>query len=123
MYTTRCLQRAARARSLGLRTYATLPPPEFREPPPLYPKSHLVLQKPHSPSFYTGRQGFHDTLYKLEDVLGHLKYTMRKLQLLPIPIYAKSALPLPQPAWKSQEALSAMVGSKLTTSRHRKLLA
>jgi small subunit ribosomal protein S9 len=117
------LKRAVNARLTCSRFYATATPNGPKELPPLYPHTFLELRKPNSPSFYTGRQGFHDSLYKLEDTLGNLKYTMRKLQLLPLPAHAKAALPHPQPAWKSQEALAATVGCKLTTSRHRKLIA
>jgi len=119
------LRRAANSSRLaGSRFYATATPTStgFKEHPPLYPDSFLELQKPQSPSFYTGRQGFHDALYKLEDSLGNLKYTMRKLQLLPLPAHARAVLPHPQPAWMSQEAMTAAVGSKLSTSRYRKLI-
>jgi small subunit ribosomal protein S9 len=114
---------AASAAVVRRRGYAAMPASRPRELPPLYPRSLLQLQKPHSPSFYTSREGFHDTLHKLEDTLGTLKFTMRKLQLLPLPLQFRSSLPHPHPVWKSQEALAAAVGCKLTTSRHRKLIS
>src|ERR1700754_2485805 len=117
------LKRAANTRLTCSRSYATATPKGHKELPPLYPHTFLELQKPNYPSFYTGRQGFHDSLYKLEDTLGHLQYTMTKLQLMPLPAHAKAAFPHPQPAWKSQEALAATVGCKLTTIKHRKLVA
>ncbi|KAK0485801.1 ribosomal protein S5 domain 2-like protein [Armillaria novae-zelandiae] len=77
---------------------------------------------PESPSFYTGRAPYYDTMTSLQMALGQIRATLKTLQLLPLPPFARaSLLPMP-PLWKNLEEMSSEVGMKLNTTRYRRLL-
>ncbi|KAG7446278.1 uncharacterized protein BT62DRAFT_931727 [Guyanagaster necrorhizus] len=77
---------------------------------------------PESPSFYTGRAPYYDTVTSLQMALGQIRATLKTLQLLPLPSFARaSLLPMP-PLWKNLEEMSSEVGMKLNTTRYRRLL-
>lgn len=77
--------------------------------------------KPATPTFYTGRSGFNDTLSNLENQLKSVQFSLRRSYLLPFPEKAKAHLPHIPAAWKGRGEMSQLLGVTLTTSRHRKV--
>lgn len=79
--------------------------------------------KPASPTFYTGRSAFNDTLSNLENQLKTVQFSLRRTYLLPFPEKAKAHLPHIPASWKGRGEMSQLLGVTLTTSRHRKVTA
>jgi small subunit ribosomal protein S9 len=79
--------------------------------------------KPDSPSFYTGRAGYYDTLLALEEAIDSSSRALRQLALLPLPDFARQSLPALQPVWKAQADMTAVFSSTLSTTRYRRALA
>ncbi|KAH8119089.1 ribosomal protein S5 domain 2-like protein [Phellopilus nigrolimitatus] len=79
-------------------------------------------EPPESPTFYTGRAPFYDYLSSLERAVKHTRSTLSVLQLSPLPKMALSSLPQSVSAWKSKDELATTLSTKLSASRHRRLL-
>lgn len=79
--------------------------------------------KPETPTFYTGRSGFNDTLLGLESQLKQVQLSLRRAHLLPFPDKARQHLPHIPSSWKGRGEMSQLLGIALTTSRHRKVIA
>jgi len=101
------------------RTFATqfVPPAALQEgrnaPPPPKPK-------PGSPNFYTGRATYHDQLNTVESAITSTRQALTTLQLLPLPKFARDALPPLQPVWMTQDTLGSALQTRLSTSRYRR---
>ncbi|KAI5123046.1 hypothetical protein M0805_000481 [Coniferiporia weirii] len=77
---------------------------------------------PESPTFYTGRAAFYDYVANLERAIQHTRSTLKVLQLTPLPDFALRSLPPAYPAWKSKDELASSLATKLSASRHRRLV-
>jgi small subunit ribosomal protein S9 len=122
MYALRHSSLRTQARAICRRNASTtyVPPAsaQYIQPPP--PPSK---KKPASPNFLSGRAKYYDTLDNLETAIQHSQRTLRNLQLLPLPTYAKAALPQVRTVWMTKEGMSEAVGHPLTTSRHRRIIS
>lgn len=78
--------------------------------------------RPASPSFYTARPDFYDQLTSLESALRHAKNALTTCHLLPLPQFARTALPPRVNAWVDKRDLAAKLRSNLTTSRYRRVV-
>lgn len=108
--------------SRALATTATpyVPPASLQHVDPR-PRRSRVKQKPESPTFFTGRAGFYDSIDSLENAIHHSQRALKNLHLLPLPAFAKEALPPLPTVWKSKEDMSSLLSAKLTTSRYRRV--
>lgn len=77
--------------------------------------------KPVSPTFYTGRASYYDQLTSLESAISHTRSVLQNLQLLPLPKFAREALPPLQPVWKAKDSMGTVLEARLTTSRYRRV--
>ncbi|KAG0695708.1 ribosomal protein S9/S16-domain-containing protein [Suillus ampliporus] len=110
-------------RPSGFRYYSTRP---FVPPASL---NHLDFRqrqrekpRPTSPSFYTARPEFYDQLSSLESALRHAKNILTTCHLLPLPRFAREALPPRVNAWVDKRELGLKLRSNLTTSRYRRVV-
>lgn len=78
--------------------------------------------RPTSPSFYTARPEFYDQLSSLESALQHAKTALTTCHLLPLPQFAREALPPRVNAWVDKRELGLKLRSILTTSRYRRVV-
>ncbi|ESK96562.1 30s ribosomal protein s9 [Moniliophthora roreri MCA 2997] len=78
---------------------------------------------PKSPSFYTGRATYHDALIVLQNAVNTIHATLRNLQLLPLPDFARDSLDLHPAIWKPIEEMAEKLECKLTTTRYQKITA
>lgn len=106
------------------RTLATttpyVPPASLEHVDPR-PRRQRVKPKPESPTFFTGRAGYYDSIDSLENAIHHSQRALKNLHLLPLPAFAKDALPPVHTVWKSKEDLSGILSAKLTTARYRRV--
>ncbi|KAF8919837.1 ribosomal protein S9/S16-domain-containing protein [Mucidula mucida] len=78
-------------------------------------------RRPKSPAFYTARAPYYDTIVSLRSAIGQARATLKTLNLLPLPDFAREALLPIVPFWKGIEEMSQEVGIKLNTTRYRRL--
>jgi len=106
----------------ALATTATpyVPPASLQHVGPPLRKSRGKA-KPESPTFFTGRAGYYDSIDSLENAIHHSQRALKNLHLLPLPAFAKEALPPLQTVWKTKEDLTSLLSAKLTTSRYRRV--
>ncbi|EMD37344.1 hypothetical protein CERSUDRAFT_94357 [Gelatoporia subvermispora B] len=107
--------------AVGRRTYATM----FVPPASL---QHVIRRQdngkplPESPNIYTGRPSYYDQLNALETALQQTQRVLRNLQLLPLPQFARDAVPPPSPVWKNKRMLSEEITESLTVTRYRRII-
>lgn len=77
---------------------------------------------PESPTFYTGRARYYDYLANLERAIHHTRQTLKTFQLDPLPEFARKSLPLASSAWLNKDDMANSLSSKLSSTRHRRLL-
>lgn len=111
---------------VGYRCYATGPTTQFVPPASL--PAHIETTKskyppPSSPSFFTGRHEYNDSVSQLQDALNTAKRRLTAAKLLPLPQEARNSLPVGRTAWKNQEGIALAVGSRLKTSQYRHILS
>ncbi|KAF8320667.1 ribosomal protein S5 domain 2-like protein [Clavulina sp. PMI_390] len=84
----------------------------------------LPKPKPTSPTFFTGRAPFKDTLLKLEDAVKEAKYSLIKASVLPPSGNSGSRLVVGGSQWKTVEDMGKMfhASKKLPTADHRRIL-
>ncbi|KAJ6594096.1 ribosomal protein S9/S16-domain-containing protein, partial [Mycena capillaripes] len=76
---------------------------------------------PSSPSFYSGRAAYYDQLAHVESAVAHTRSALKMLQLLPLPAFAREAIP-PRPAiWKTAQEMGADLNVVMTSSRYRNM--
>ncbi|KAJ8522452.1 hypothetical protein ONZ45_g967 [Pleurotus djamor] len=126
--------------SLPLRTYATttrqfIPPSQLSDIQSTLHRGRSALEdededprtrslnSPSSPSFYTARPAYYDQVAQIETAIKHARQSLKTLQLLPLPDFARASLPPLQPVWKDKDEMSSVFQSKMTTSRYRRVLA
>ena len=80
-----------------------------------------VKTKPESSAFFTGRAGYYDSIDSLESAIHHSQRALKNLHLLPLPAFAKEAIPPLQTVWKAKEDMSELLNAKLTTFRYRRV--
>ena len=80
------------------------------------------LEPPDSPTFYTGRARYYDYVANLERAIHHTRSTLRTFQLDPLPDFARKSLPSPSSAWLTKEEMANTLASKLSSTRHRRLV-
>lgn len=78
--------------------------------------------RPTSPAFYTGRARYFDVLSHLRQSIGQARSTLKTLQLLPLPDFARASLLPLHPFWKPMADMSADIGMELNTARYRRLV-
>ena len=119
--TTTAVVRSVQAgRALATTATPYVPPASLEHVDPR-PRRSRVKAKPESPTFFTGRAGYYDSIDSLENAIHHSQRALKNLHLLPLPAFAKEALPQLQTVWKSKEDLSNLLTAKLTTSRYRRV--
>jgi small subunit ribosomal protein S9 len=74
---------------------------------------------PTSPSFYSGRAAFYDQLAHVESAVAHTRSALKMLQLLPLPEFARAALPARPAIWKTQKEMGADLNVQMSSSRYR----
>ncbi|THV02427.1 SSU ribosomal protein S9P [Dendrothele bispora CBS 962.96] len=79
--------------------------------------------KPESQSFYTGRAIYHDNLIQLQNAISRTRGTLKTLQLLPLPPFARESLIQMQTAWKTPDELAREFDTNMTTGRYRRVTA
>ncbi|KAJ7187990.1 ribosomal protein S9/S16-domain-containing protein [Mycena filopes] len=97
---------------------------EENEDGPQQPKDWAPLtpkKPPSSPSFYSGRAAYYDQLAQIESAVVHTRSALKMLQLLPLPAFARAALPARLAIWKSAEEMGADLGITMTSSRYRNM--
>lgn len=121
LWTTSAAARNIRA-SRALATTATpyVPPASLEHVDPR-PRGLRAKTKPESPTFFTGRAGYYDSIDSLENAIHHSQRALKTLHLLPLPAFAKEALPPLPTVWRSKEDMSSLLSAKLTTSRYRRI--
>jgi len=77
--------------------------------------------KPESPSFYTGRAVYHDNLIQLQNAISRTRGTLKTLQLLPLPPFARESLIPIQTVWKTPDELAREFDTNMTTGRYRRV--
>jgi small subunit ribosomal protein S9 len=87
------------------------------------PPPHRGPTKPESPTFYTARAGYYDSLATLEQAIHHSSSALKRLALLPLPAFARAALPPLQPVWKTKADMASVLEGTLTTARYRRATA
>ncbi|KAF9820282.1 hypothetical protein IEO21_01496 [Rhodonia placenta] len=110
--------------ALRTRTYSTattyVPPASLEN---VLPRRRVQLKPiPESPNFYTGRAAYYDQINGLETAIQHTRSALQKLQLLPLPSFARHSIPPGHHVWITKDGLTEMLNAPLTTSRYRRLL-
>ncbi|KAJ7859723.1 SSU ribosomal protein S9P [Mycena leptocephala] len=107
------------------RALATRPPfvPPSQQRPPNDDKTKKPekpeKKPPTSPSFYSGRAAFYDQLAHVESAVAHTRSALKMLQLLPLPEFARAALPARPAIWKTQKEMGADLNVQMSSSRYR----
>jgi small subunit ribosomal protein S9 len=74
---------------------------------------------PASPSFYSGRAAYYDQLAQVESAVVHTRSALKMLQLLPLPKFAREALPTRPAVWKNAKEMGLDLQVTMTSSRYR----
>ncbi|KAJ7346873.1 ribosomal protein S9/S16-domain-containing protein [Mycena albidolilacea] len=74
---------------------------------------------PASPSFYSGRAAYYDQLAQVESAVVHTRSALKMLQLLPLPDFAREALPTRPAVWKNAKEMGLDLQVTMTSSRYR----
>ncbi|KAF9222753.1 ribosomal protein S5 domain 2-like protein [Gyrodon lividus] len=82
----------------------------------------LKLQRPPSPTFYTTRPDYYDTVSALQDAIRASRTALKAHHLLPLPPFALRALPAPDPAWASKIEMGSNLDGQLSASMYRQLM-
>lgn len=87
-------------------------------------KDSLSLPKPRpeSPTFYTARSAYYDQITSLESAIQYARSSLRTLQLLPLPPFARASLPALEFNWKNKSDMESYMQCTLTTARYRLVL-
>jgi small subunit ribosomal protein S9 len=118
--TTAAVRNVQASRALATAATPYVPPASLDHVDPR-PRRSRVKAKPESPTFFTGRAGYYDSIDSLENAIHHSQRALKNLHLLPLPAFAKGALPPLQTVWKTKEDMSSLLSAKLTTSRYRRV--
>ena len=118
--TTAAVRNVQASRALATAATPYVPPASLDHVDPR-PRRSRVKAKPESPTFFTGRAGYYDSIDSLENAIHHSQRALKNLHLLPLPAFAKEALPPLQTVWKTKEDMSSLLSAKLTTSRYRRV--
>lgn len=86
-------------------------------------RPEVQIDIPNSSTFYTTRSNFYDHIDSLESAIQHTSQILKEFHLLPLPAFARQALPPLHPMWKSKEELSNALSTKLSATRHRRMVA
>ncbi|KAF9010534.1 ribosomal protein S9/S16-domain-containing protein [Cyathus striatus] len=83
-----------------------------------------VKDYPDTPTFYTTRSDYYDNMVQLEKGVNQVHAALKAVNLLPLPKFARESLPKKQHIrWKSNSAMSAHIGFKLSVTRYNKVTA
>ncbi|KZT10962.1 ribosomal protein S5 domain 2-like protein [Laetiporus sulphureus 93-53] len=77
---------------------------------------------PESPNFYTGRATYYDQIAALETAIQSARSALQILQLLPLPVFARAAIPPARHVWLTKDSLAQMLHAPVKTSRYRRLV-
>ena len=83
-----------------------------------HPHRPRVKTKPESLTFITGRAGYYNSIDPPETAIHYSQRALKDLYLLPLPVFAKDALPHLQTV---RENMSGLLSMKLTTSQYRRV--
>ena len=83
-----------------------------------HPHRPRVKTKPESLTFITGRVGYYNSIDPPETAIHYSQRALKDLYLLPLPVFAKDALPHLQTV---RENMSGLLSMKLTTSQYRRV--
>ncbi|KAF9793283.1 SSU ribosomal protein S9P [Thelephora terrestris] len=115
------LRNTQTSRALATTARPYVPPASLEHVAPPRPRRSRIKTKPESSAFFTGRAGYYDSIDSLESAIHHSQRALKNLHLLPLPAFAKEALPPLQTVWKTKEDMSELLSAKLTTSRYRRV--
>ncbi|KAG6831680.1 hypothetical protein H0H92_008323 [Tricholoma furcatifolium] len=79
-------------------------------------------QPPSSPNFYSGRAEYYDQVELLQDAIVQARKSLKAHFLLPLPEFARKALPPPFPMWKDQGEIATDFQSSMTRTRYRRVI-
>ena len=119
--TTAVARNVRASRALATTAIPFVPPASLEHIESPRPRWSRVKTKPESPTFFTGRAGYYDSIDSLETAIHHSQRALKNLHLLPLPAFAKEALPPLQSVWKTEEEMSQLLDAKLTTLRYRRV--
>ncbi|ELU42508.1 ribosomal s9/S16 domain-containing protein [Rhizoctonia solani AG-1 IA] len=112
---------------ISRRYYASGPTTQFVPPASIPAGIESAISSkyppPSSPSFFTGRHEYNDSVSQLQDALNVAKRRLTEVKLLPLPQAARNSLSVGRTAWKNQEGIALAVGSHLKTSQYRHILS
>ncbi|TFK25167.1 SSU ribosomal protein S9P [Coprinopsis marcescibilis] len=122
-------------RSCFRRTFATatgsyVPPSQLDDVRSSFPREHRDNEgsdgpqsrpAPPSPSFYTTRAKYYDQVAQLERAISMSGHALRRVQLLPLPRFARDSLNEVQPVWKNKDEMTTTFHTKMTLTRYRKI--
>lgn len=105
-----------------LRRYAsTASVPTFVPPASLHAIKRTILPRgtpqPTSPTFYTARADYFDTVIRLEHAMKAAKASLQDRHLLPLPKFAKESLAPAAPIWRNQKEMADLFGVGLTNTK------
>ncbi|KAJ7076312.1 ribosomal protein S9/S16-domain-containing protein, partial [Mycena belliarum] len=69
--------------------------------------------------FYSGRAAYYDQLAQIESAVAHTRSALKMLQLLPLPAFAREALPVRPAIWKNAKEMGEDLKVTMTSSRYR----
>lgn len=106
----------------GWATVASRPTNYFRRSFASSSTTRNQLTEPESPTFYTGRAQYYDYVASLERAITHTRSSLKTLQLDPLPEFSRKSLPPISSAWMTKEEMTLFLSSKLSSTRHRRLV-
>ena len=119
--TAAAVRNAQVGRALATTATPYVPPASLEHIEPPRFRRHQPKTKPESSTFFTGRAGYYDSIDSLETAIHHSQRALKNLHLLPLPPFAKEALPPRQTVWKTEQDMSQLLNAKLNTLRYRRV--
>lgn len=104
------------------KTRVYIPPPPSAESKPEAEVALRPLRRPSSQTFYTGRPELYEGLRELEDALENSRRTLKALQLLPLPPFARASLQPAVPAWRNRQSMNELYDQPLSNKQYRRLI-
>ncbi|TRM69396.1 ribosomal protein S9/S16-domain-containing protein [Schizophyllum amplum] len=91
---------------------------------PEAPEEEDVSEKrhPHSLSFYTRSPVYYDQLSQIETAVNTSRSALRRMELLPMPEFARKSLPQSTMVWKTMEEMSGQFETRLRSTRYRRVV-
>ncbi|KAL1724047.1 ribosomal protein S9/S16-domain-containing protein [Schizophyllum commune] len=82
----------------------------------------LEKRSPDSLAFYTRSPVYYDQLSQIETAVATARSALRRLELLPMPEFARKSLPPSTIVWKTMEEMSGQFETRLRSTRYRRVV-